>query len=119
MVLLEHGYPMTNAKFASLLRKELNKPWRDTLLLTAADCDVKTAHDLTRRLRAEGYLTATPGSHSRGFSLKGLPKYLVVKTRDQMDEMRKTYFNPLARIAHHVGLIRSNLALDEVQMGWN
>ena len=73
-------------------------------LLTVTDCDAKTAQEVTRRLRAEGYLSATPGSHSKGFSQKKLPQFVVVRSELQKERMKQTYFSPLADIAHHVGL---------------
>lgn len=57
---------------------------------------------ITDMLKKEGFIQATPGSKSKGFSKKGIPKYRVPMTSVMRERLRHEIFNPLAKIEHHV-----------------
>ena len=72
------------------------------LILFLIDCDIQTAGRVASHLRKQGYLVATPGSKKKDFGLTGKPKFSVVKAEPAFSNMIKEYYDPLAKIAHHV-----------------
>lgn len=52
-------------------------------------------------------MVPTPGQKSKGFSQTGKPKFCLASKRDVLECMRKAYFNPTTKIAHHVGFLRA------------
>jgi hypothetical protein len=69
----------------------------------SSDCDSNVGNQITELLKKKGLLLATQGSHHKGFAAKGLPKYQIPDTPETKDKIRKEIFNPLAKIACHVG----------------
>lgn len=57
---------------------------------------------ITDYLRKQGYLQPTSGSHSRGFTKKGLPKFSIPDSEDVRKRMEMDIFDPMAKIQHHV-----------------
>ncbi|PGG99064.1 hypothetical protein AJ79_08698 [Helicocarpus griseus UAMH5409] len=83
-VIIEEGYPNRVRDFAQKL-----------------NCNGQTIVQITDLLRKQGLLDATPGSKSKGFLEKGLPKFTLSKAPSIREKLRNEIFNPLAKIAHH------------------
>ncbi|PGH02712.1 hypothetical protein AJ80_08809 [Polytolypa hystricis UAMH7299] len=83
-IIIEEGYQNRLKEFANKLH-----------------CNGQTVLQVTDMLKKQGYIQATPGSKSRGFMDKGLPKYRIPDNPEVRDRLRKEIFNPLAKIAHH------------------
>ncbi|KAK2802102.1 hypothetical protein FQN50_007466 [Emmonsiellopsis sp. PD_5] len=83
-VIIDQGYPNRVKDFAQKL-----------------GCNGQTIVQITDLLRKQGLLHATPGSKSKGFLEKGLPKFTLSTTPAMKDKIRKEIFNPLAKISHH------------------
>ncbi|KAK2739734.1 DNA binding protein [Onygenales sp. PD_40] len=84
-VIIDQGYPNRVKDFAQKL----------------GGCNGQTIVQITDLLRKQGLLHATPGSKSKGFLEKGLPKFTLSTTPAMKDKIRKDIFNPLAKISHH------------------
>jgi hypothetical protein len=69
----------------------------------SSDCDGSIGNQITELLRKKGLLQATQGSHHKGFAAKGLPKYQIPDSPEAQEKIRKEIFDPLAKIARHVG----------------
>ena len=52
----------------------------------------------------------TAGSKKKGFALTGKPKFSAVGTEPNFSKMTAEYFNPRAKIAHHVRNLRTERA---------
>ncbi|KAI5309368.1 DNA binding protein, partial [Ascosphaera atra] len=87
-IIVERGYPNRISEFAGLLRRE-------------TDCNGHTIVQITDILRKQGFLVATPGSKSKGFLSKGLPKFRIPFCAKMRERLRREVFNPLALIEHH------------------
>ncbi|PGH04661.1 hypothetical protein GX51_03328 [Blastomyces parvus] len=87
LVIIEEGYPNRVRDFA----KKLN-------------CNGQTIVQITDMLRKQGFLLATPGSKSKGFLEKGLPKFTLSTETAVKERLRNEIFNPLAKISHHYNL---------------
>ncbi|KAL1956286.1 hypothetical protein VTO42DRAFT_7459 [Malbranchea cinnamomea] len=83
-VIIEEGYPNHVRDFAQKL-----------------GCNGNTIVQITDMLRRRGFLQATPGSKSKGFLSKGLPKFTVPDSPEIRDKLKKEIFNPLSKISHH------------------
>lgn len=68
----------------------------------SADIDLKTADKLSRSLRSRGYVSEAPGSHSKGFSQSGKPKYIVNHGEPSLSTVLRDLFDPKKDIAAHV-----------------
>ncbi|KLJ10566.1 hypothetical protein EMPG_14052 [Blastomyces silverae] len=86
-VIIEEGYPNRVRDFA----RKLN-------------CNGQTIVQITDMLRKQGFLLATPGSKSKGFVEKGLPKFTLSSETAVRQRLRNEIFNPLAKISHHYNL---------------
>lgn len=78
------------------------KETRSFLSFLCADCNGQTIVQITDMLRKQGFLLATPGSKSKGFLEKGLPKFTLSTEPAIKERLRNEIFNPLAKISHHV-----------------
>jgi len=85
-VLLEYGYN------------------NDRQFAEAIHCNIQDAARIQKRLRREGFVEATPGSHSAGFSRTGKPKFTASKSGENRARLFKTYFEPTFEIGHHFAL---------------
>ncbi|EEQ30460.1 conserved hypothetical protein [Microsporum canis CBS 113480] len=83
-IIIEDGYPLRIRDFAQSLH-----------------CSGNEVVQITDLLRKNGFLQATPGSKSRGFAEKGLPKFRVPDSEETRQRLRNEIFNPLAKISHH------------------
>lgn len=81
------------------------KETRSFLSFLRADCNGQTIVQITDMLRKQGFLLATPGSKSKGFLEKGLPKFTLSTEPAIKERLRNEIFNPLAKISHHVCFI--------------
>ncbi|OAT02764.1 meiosis specific protein Hop1 [Blastomyces dermatitidis ER-3] len=86
-VIIEEGYPNRVRDFAQKL-----------------NCNGQTIVQITDMLRKQGFLLATPGSKSKGFLEKGLPKFTLSTETAVKQRLRNEIFNPLAKITHHYNL---------------
>ncbi|OJD10318.1 hypothetical protein AJ78_08626 [Emergomyces pasteurianus Ep9510] len=86
-VIIEEGYPNRVRDFAQKL-----------------GCNGQTIVQITDMLRKQGFLHATPGSKSKGFLEKGLPKFTLSTEFTIKEKLRNEIFNPLAKISHHYAL---------------
>ncbi|OJD23228.1 hypothetical protein ACJ73_05419 [Blastomyces percursus] len=86
-VIIEEGYPNRVRDFAQKL-----------------NCNGQTIVQITDMLRKLGFLLATPGSKSKGFLEKGLPKFTLSTETAVKQRLRNEIFNPLAKITHHYNL---------------
>lgn len=82
-ILLEHGY--TN----------------DKLFAEKMHCNVQDASRVQKRLRNEGFLEPTPGSHKAGFWRTGKPKFMMAQAEEARKSLHKTYFEPTFEIGHY------------------
>ncbi|KKK13584.1 hypothetical protein AOCH_002751 [Aspergillus ochraceoroseus] len=83
-VILEEGYPCRTALFSE-----------------KTHCSGSTVIQITNRLRKEGFLQPTPGSKSKGFLRKGLPKFRVPHSEDIRQRMKREILDPMVKIQHH------------------
>lgn len=69
-------------------------------------CDLPTALDITKRLEAEEFIVNTAKTRSGRSKRKAtVPiRYRAVKDEKNRLNMEKQYFDPLAKISHHVGV---------------
>ncbi|OAX77564.1 hypothetical protein ACJ72_08136, partial [Emergomyces africanus] len=86
-IIIEEGYPNRVRDFAQKL-----------------NCNGQTIVQITDMLRKQGFLHATPGSKSKGFLEKGLPKFTLSTGFTIKEKLRNEIFNPLAKISHHYDL---------------
>ncbi|EEH09193.1 conserved hypothetical protein [Histoplasma capsulatum G186AR] len=91
LVIIEEGYPNRVRDFAQKL-----------------NCNGQTIVQITDMLRKQGFLLATPGSKSKGFLEKGLPKFTLSTEPAIKERLRNEIFNPLAKISHHYNLSDNN-----------
>lgn len=54
------------------------------------------------QLKGKKYIVPTSGSKKKGFALTGKPKFSAVSTEPNFSKMIAEFFNPEAKIAHHV-----------------
>lgn len=54
------------------------------------------------QLKGKKYIIPTSGSKKKGFALTGKPKFSAVSTEPNFSKMMAEFFNPEAKIAHHV-----------------
>ncbi|KKZ60919.1 hypothetical protein EMCG_00680 [[Emmonsia] crescens] len=86
-VIVEEGFPNRVRDFAQKLK-----------------CNGQTIVQITDLLRKQGFMHATPGSKSKGFLEKGLPKFTLSTEPAIKERLRNEIFNPLAKISHHYNL---------------
>ena len=67
--------------------------------------DVQTTTQIIKKLKGEKYVVPTSGSKKKGFALTGKPKFSAVSTEPNFSKMIAQYFNPEAKVAHHVRYI--------------
>lgn len=78
------------------------------LMVTSIDCDLQTASRLATHLRKEGYIIPAVGSKKRGSGTVGKQRYSTTKAEPALTRMMKQYFDPTAKIAHHVRTVPSD-----------
>ncbi|EFQ97393.1 hypothetical protein MGYG_00433 [Nannizzia gypsea CBS 118893] len=83
-IIIEDGYPSRVKEFSQKLH-----------------CSGNEVVQITDLLRKNGFLQPTPGSKSRGFAEKGLPRFRVPGSEEIKHRLRNEIFNPLAKISHH------------------
>jgi len=81
----------------------------DKQFAEAIHCNIQDAARIQKRLRRQGFVESTPGSHKAGFSQTGKPKFTAVKSGENRVKLYKTYFEPTFEIAHHFTLLERQL----------
>ena len=76
----------------------------DKQFAEAIHCNVQDAARIQKRLRRQGFVESTPGSHKAGFPQMGKPRFTAVKGGENRAKLYKTYFEPTFEIAHHFAL---------------
>ncbi|KAI9741347.1 MAG: DNA binding protein [Cirrosporium novae-zelandiae] len=76
-------------------------------------CSNQTAAIVRKRLKTEGYLMDTPGSHDKNFNSKNLPKFRAINTPAQVEKRNRNYFDPLLKVAHHFDNLHPTLPQQE------
>ncbi|KAL1964046.1 hypothetical protein VTN77DRAFT_7592 [Rasamsonia byssochlamydoides] len=64
-------------------------------------CTARTVTQVTNLLKKNKYLQATPGSKSRGFPAKGLPRFIVPQTEEMQQRLKSEVWDPYAKIVHY------------------
>lgn len=66
------------------------------------DKDLRATSRVIKHLRSEKFIVATAGSKKKGFYLTGKPKFSVNRDGPDYSKLMSKYFDPTAKIAHHV-----------------
>lgn len=83
-IILDEGFPSKTSIFTQKLH-----------------CNGQTVVQITDLLRKHKFLQPTPGSKSKGFLQKGLPKFVVPSAEDTRKRMQHEILHPFAKIYHH------------------
>ncbi|EYE91024.1 putative meiosis specific protein Hop1 [Aspergillus ruber CBS 135680] len=83
-IILDEGFPSKTSTFTQKLH-----------------CNGQTVVQITDLLRKHKFLQPTPGSKSKGFLQKGLPKFIVASAEDTRERMQREILHPFAKIHHH------------------
>ncbi|KAK2744023.1 DNA binding protein [Myotisia sp. PD_48] len=67
-------------------------------------CSGQTIVQVIGVLKKKKLISATPGSKSRGFAAKKLPKFSIPASEEVKKILRQEIFNPLAKISHHYNI---------------
>lgn len=70
--------------------------------LTFTDCNGQTLVQIIDLLKKRRLLQPTPGSKVKGFSLKGLPRFMFPSSGDIQARLQAEILSPMIKIQHHV-----------------
>ncbi|KMU87676.1 hypothetical protein CIHG_06069 [Coccidioides immitis H538.4] len=88
-IIIEEGYPRGTKAFAEKLH-----------------CNGQAILQITGMLKKKGFLKATPGSKSKGFSEKGLPSFVIPESKGIRERIDQEILSPFANISHHYDIPR-------------
>lgn len=93
-----------NKTFAQALRKEICYRSGIDHCSQELDCDLQTASNVSSRLQQEGFFVPTSPRKSRKSSQTGKRKLCLATRGEDLERMRRVYFNPATKIAHYVSI---------------
>jgi len=73
-------------------------------LLIYLGCDLPSATEVFKKLEHESFIYAL-SNKARKKAANAPLKYIVAKTEENKRKMDVEYFDPLAKISHHVSLV--------------
>ncbi|GKZ80731.1 DNA binding protein [Aspergillus niger] len=76
-------------------------PHRTSLFTQKLHCNGHTTVQITDLLKKRRLLQPTPGSKVRGFSLKGLPRFMFPSSGDIQLRLQAEILSPMIKIQHH------------------